>query len=269
MAYRSQLQPGQQIATFSWKQDLAKAASSNAFVSTSTSNFARVPNGTPMYLRVQMTGGGGKLASTNTNYPLMMVVTETPPVSGTNAFKRFYPFPGTPGFGFTTAIIPLLNVTQITGLAPKFSVDVYASSGGTDAHSSANGNQGELWGEVITGPAIESEVTTICRSELSGTYTTNQICFTGAWRRASSGSFLVSTGGDTLGYRIKSFGHIGHHGVASEPVNNITSSTTTSAATLGWAAAWGTNCTIEGFASGADITTRALSLIGTVTGGLS
>jgi hypothetical protein len=260
---------GQLIDTFSWKADLAKAASATVYDSSTSGKLLQLPPGTPFYLKVQMTGGGGKLDSTNTVYPLMLVVSETPPISGTNGFKRFYPFPGTPAVSYTIAYIPLSAVSMSAGLAPKFTVSVVASSGGSDAHSSANGNQGELYGEIVTGATMEREMTTIHHGQVSATYdAANKICFNAAWRRASTGSFIVSTSGDTLGYRIKSFGHLAY-GTASESVNNITSSTTASAATLGWAAAWGTSCVIEGFASGAAITSRNLLLVGTITGGQS
>ena len=267
---------GQVIDTFTWKADLAKAASATAYTSSGVKAYNDLPEGTPLYARLQMTGGGVKLNSTANPalafYPLMLVVTETSPISGGQSFSRYYPFPGVSGSAFAVCYIPLRGSSKRTGMAATtFTFTVAASSTGEDAHSSANGNQGEVYAEICVGAPVERELYTIQHQlPLLQDYSeANRAISSFAFRRAHLGSIIMCNSANTASYRVRGLGHRAYNTTNIVETNfTITSNNVTSQSQIAPPAAnvWLQPIHVDYYAAGI-ITDSTISMVGTIIGG--
>jgi hypothetical protein len=231
-----QIPQDQLLDAFTWSATVANNTSATLYTSSSVNVYNELPEATPMYAKLQMTGGGLKLGSTENPtlafYPLMLVVTETSPYTGGASFKRYYPFPGPYSYAFTVAYIPLRSMIKRPGFTQStFTFSVAAPSAGENDFSSANGNQGEVVCEIYTGTTVERELSTIQHNQASASYTANQAVSSFSWRRAHQGAVLMTTSSNGCSYRIRALNHRAFDTTnVLETIHQITSGSVTSTA---------------------------------------
>ena len=256
---------GQLIDQFSYKADLAKSAAATLYDSSTKDMYRKLAPGQPIYMKLTMTGGGNKLGATEASFPIMLKLTENSPISSGTAMSRFWPMPGTTGVAYTTAYIPIAAPVGQGATYSTFSLTANGASTGADAYSSANGNQGQVYGEILTGLQVERELSTVHSARATITTLITERVAVFHFRRARHGSLMVNTTGDTLGYTVASCSHA-VWGAHTEVNQLITNTTTTSSATVGVAASWGRNTSVDTFGSGAGLTGRSTLLLGSIVG---